>query len=140
MNDGKSQAEPKPSFYLYKGEAGKWFRTSKELTAEINKHVFYRQDFDTQGHAFIPQWPEPDFKSQTKPAWYLHGDGQIRMRWTFTIKDHKRSHGGCTPLGDGSCLQQCPLKVGWEPKHKMWTIIEPLNKATPEQMRKYKKR
>ena len=140
MNDGTKQAEPKPSFYLYKGDDGKWYRTSKELTAKINKHIFYRQDFDTQGHAFIPQWDEPEYKSTTKPAWYLHGDGQPRMRWTLTVKDHKRTHGGCTPLGDGSCLQQCPLKVGWEPKHKMWTIIEPLNKATPEQMRKYKKR
>lgn len=138
MNDGTPQAEPKPTFYLYKRDDGKWCRTSKELTEEINKHIYFGCDFDTQKHAFFPQWDEPEFKSETKPAWYMHADGLLRMRWTLTVRDHIRTHSRCTPLGDGSCLQHSPLKLGWDPKYKMWTIIEPQNKATPEQMRKYK--
>lgn len=138
MNDGTPQADPKPSYYLYKGNGGKWYRASKELTEEINRHIYFGRDFKTQGRAFYPQWDEPEFKSESKPAWYLHGDGLVRMRWTVTVRDHHKGHHGCTPIGQGSCLQQCPLRVSWEPKHKLWTIVEPPNKATKEQMRQYK--
>jgi hypothetical protein len=138
MNDGTPQADPKPTFYLYKGDDGRWYKTSQLVTEEINKHIYFGKDFDTQKRAFYPQWDEPDLKSTIKPAWYMHADGLLRMRLTITVRDHLRTHSRCTPLGDGSCLQQSPLKLGWEPKHKLWTIIEPPNQATREQMRKFK--
>lgn len=136
MNDGTPQAEPLPSFYVYKRD-GQWTKTSKALTDEINRHIFFYKDFDCQGYSFIPQWDEPDYKSTTKTAWYLGKDGELRVRWTITVNDHKKGHHGCTPIGDGSCLMQCPLKVGWDPQKKFWTIVEPPNKATGEQMRKF---
>lgn len=139
MSKDDKRANRIPSFYLYKGADGKWYKTSEELTREINDHVFRRKSFDTQGRAFYPQWSEPEFKSETQPAWYLHTDGECRQRWTITTCTHKRSHHGCTPLGNGECLQQKPLRVGWDPKTKLWTKDTPLNLATSEQMRKFKK-
>lgn len=137
MNDGTPQADPKPTFYVFKNKDGKWTKTDTALTKEINRHIFYYKDFDCQGFNFIPQWDEPEFKSTTKPAWYLSKEGDVKVRWTIVVNEHKKLHHGCTTLKDGSCLQQCPARVGWDPDKKFWTIVEPPNKATGEQMRKF---
>lgn len=138
MSKDDKHSNTVPDFYLYQGDNGKWYRTEPALTKEINEHVFRRKEFDTAGRAFYPQWSEPEFKSQTHSAWYLHADGFCRQRWTITVCHHTKGHVRCTPLGNGDCLQQAPLKLGWDPKHKMWTKDTPSNIATGEQMRRFK--
>lgn len=139
MSINDSRANDIPNYYLYQGDDGRWRRTSDGVTKEINDHLFRRQPFDTQGRAFYPQWNEPEMKTQTHPAWFVNAeDGEMHLRWTITVCDHKKTHYGCTPLGDGTCLQQAPLKMSYDPKVKMWTKVTPPNIATGEQMRKFR--
>lgn len=138
MAENDPRANTIPIYYLFKNDQGRWTKTDEKLTKEINEHVFRRKPFDTTGRAFYPQWSEPEMKTDVQPAWYLNAEGECKVRWTITACSHKRSHHGCTPLGHGDCLQQKPLMMSWDPKHKMWTKDTPLNIATGEQMRKFK--
>lgn len=127
-----------PDFYIFKGEDGKHYKTDQALTNLINRHVFLGRDFEQNGREFYPQWQEPEFKSITRYAWYLTADGERRVRWYWAIVDHKKSHGRCERLEQGQCAVKIPLRLGWSTKAKLWTIVEPTDRATSEQVRKIK--
>lgn len=131
----KSQSDL-PTYYLYQDAGAKWYKSDAALTREINRHVFLGRDFDQHGRAFFPQWPEPEFKSQTRSAWLLAADGERKVRWTWIITEHKKSHGKCTRLDKGQCAVQAPLLLGWDPQRKLWTKVDNPAAATKEQVRK----
>ena len=134
-NDIKTQSDL-PNWYVYQDTGGKWFKSDAALTREINRHVFLGRDFDQHGRAFYPQWNEPEFKSDTKAAWYLTADGERRIRWLWKIVEHKKSHGHCIRLDKGQCAIKVPMKLGWNIKTKCWEKITPPDAATKDEVRK----
>lgn len=125
-----------PDWYVYQDAGAKWYKTDERLTHEINRHVFLGRDFDQHGRAFYPQWEEPEFKSQTKYAWYLTADGERRVRWQWAIVEHRKGHGHCVRLDKGQCAVRIPLMLRWDAKTKCWTKVEPTNAATKDEVRK----
>lgn len=125
MAQDKKTCNDIPTSYIYRAKDGKYYRSDKDLTAKINRHVFRSGDFEQAGAAFYPQWPEPEFKSQTRPAWFLDRDGIRKVRWRWAEIPHQKSHYACERISDTICKVQIPLQLGWDDRTKMWTICEP---------------
>lgn len=124
-----------PTFYLYQGEGAKWYKSDATLTGQINRHVFLNEPLETNGCAFYPQWPEPAFKSETRIAWNLAADGSRQARWCWQVVAHKKSHGKCKPIGNGKCGVKVLLKLGWNAKTNLWTLVENPDAATKDQIK-----
>lgn len=112
-----------PIYYLFE-DRGKWTKTDTRLTKEINNHVFrHKGRFNTAGHAFYPQWPEPEFKSKVKAAWMVDKQGFQVARTGFVQRDHDKNHRFCQPCGNGECRIQVIRRLEWNIKARMWTLI-----------------
>ena len=97
-----------PTFYIYEDENG-WHKTDKELTAKLNSPRFYDPKL-LAGRSFYPQWPEPEFKSQTRIAWFIQPDCTKVVR-TETINDGKRGYRKARMLR-------------WDADKKFWVLCE----------------
>ena len=112
-----------PTSYLYQDQDG-WHSTDKQLTKEINHHVFLRADFDTAGRAFYPQWPEPTDKTTTKVAWILKANGERAARWRWIERDHQKWHADCQLTTPGRCRSRVLQRLSYDPAKRFWTRIE----------------
>lgn len=112
-----------PSFYLFEDKDG-WHKSNEALTKDINYHIFCGRPFDCAGKTFFPQWPEPELKSQTRQAWRLDADGEIKARWYWKEIDHQRWHHKCELTDKGRCRIQKPLKMRWDGDRKLWIKLE----------------
>lgn len=117
-----------PAYYIFE-DRGKWTRTDKHLTKEINNHVFRRADFDTVGHSFYPQWSKPDDPNEERTAWMVDAGGFQVARTGNVIRDHNRTHRFCKQIGGGECIIQVIRKVRWDDKVKLWTLVPLENEA-----------
>lgn len=117
--DNKSQSDL-PIFYLYRGEDGKMHKTSKELTGDLNRISVKKDLIITR--EYYPQWPEPDYKSQTRPAWKITPDGERVVRWYRRRCQHSRTHGNgtCKLINDKECARTCAIYLQWDEKSHLW--------------------
>lgn len=114
-----------PIFYIYE-DKGKWLRTDKALTAKLNSPTFN----DTKilaGHSFYPQWPEPQFKSETRVAWRITTEGDKVVRFRKATRQHRREHGHCEMVGKSECAYTQPLMLRWDGGKKFWVLQEQNN-------------
>ena len=114
----------RPTFYIYECANG-WRKTDKALTDAINSHIFGTGKLDTAGRSFYPQWPEPDYKSDTRPAWRVNSEGIMVVRTYWRIRDH-----------DKRCGFRCAHRLAWNADKKLWTLVDTINEATAEEARK----
>ena len=139
MAQDKKTCNDIPTSYIYRAKDGKYYRSDKDLTAKINRHVFRSGELDQAGAVFYPQWPEPEFKSETRPAWFLDRDGIRKVRWRWEEIPHVKSHYDCERLSNTTCRAKIPLRLAWDGKTKMWTVCgqrvrtteNPKDKETP---------
>ena len=103
-----------PSFYIYE-DAGTWRKTDKSLTDKLNSPTFNDPSLLT-GHSFYPQWPEPEFKSQTRYAWRITPDGDKVVRTREIETGDKRRP-----------VARVPLYLRWDAVKRFWVVVE-----TPE--------
>ena len=109
-----------PIFYLYKGDDGRMHKTGKELTEKLNRITITKNlVISTE---YYPQWPEPDFKSQTRPAWKITTDGERAVRSYKRRCQHNRSHGNqtCKMINDKECARTCAIYLQWDEKSSLW--------------------
>ena len=127
----------RPIFYIYETENG-WRKTDATLTQTINAHAFGNGSLDTAGRCFFPQWPEPEYKSATRPAWKIDTDGIIKVRTYWRVRDHEpNKHGNrCARLDDKRCAFRCAHHLAWNQNKKLWTLIETENEATADEAKK----
>ena len=127
----------RPTFYIYESDNG-WRKTDKALTDAINAHIFGTGKLDTAGRSFYPQWPEPDYKSDTRPAWRVNADGIMVVRTYWRIRDHEPAKHGtrCAKLADKRCGFRCAHRLAWNADKKLWTLVDTINEATAEEARK----
>lgn len=98
-----------PTFYVYETKDG-WAKTDKDLTAKLNSPIFHDLAL-LAGRSFYPQWPEPEFKSQTRVAWRITPDGVKVVRNT-TIETERRTY-------------RKALMLRWDVQKKFWVLCEP---------------
>lgn len=115
-----------PSFYIYEHQ-GKWLKTDKSLTAKLNSPTFNDKRI-LSGHSFYPQWPEPEFKSQTHYAWRITADGDKVVRCVKATRPHKREHGHCEMINASECAYTKALMLRWDTSKKFWVLQEQDNK------------
>lgn len=105
MADIKNQSDL-PTFYIYEDKDG-WHKTDVELTKKLNSPTFNDASI-LAGRSFYPQWPEPEFKSQTRYAWRITPDGTKVVR-NEIIKTEKRDY--CRAL-----------MLRWDCDKKFWVL------------------
>lgn len=110
-----------PIYYLFKGDDQKWHRTKKEMTDALNRITIRKQPLVITT-AYYPQWREPDFKSQTRPAWYITADGDRVVRWYRRRCQHNKTHGNgsCKMINDKECARTCAIYLQWDAKSSLW--------------------
>ena len=118
-----------PTFYLYENQDG-WQRTSDDLTAEINNHIFGTRDFNCAGRSFYPQWGKPKFKSQTRLAWRLDDEDGVVVRWRWIERTHKAGHRGCKILSGKQCAFRQAAMLRWDDSSNYWVMVQPPNEAS----------
>lgn len=107
-----------PTYYLYESDNG-WRRTNNEITKMLNRITIKRNIVIT--HEYYPQWPEPEFKSQTRPAWKITTDGVRVVRCYSRRVEHKKTHGSlCRKLNGNECACTCAITLQWDDKSKLW--------------------
>ena len=107
MND-RPQSD-NPTFYVYETKDG-WAKTDAKLTAQLNSPTFNDTSI-LAGRSFYPQWPEPEFKSQTRVAWRITPDG-IKVVRNRLIDGEKRP-------------KRVALMLRWDGDKKFWVLNEP---------------
>lgn len=109
-----------PIFYLYKGDDGKMHKTNQALTDNLN-HISIKRDLIIT-REYYPQWPKPEFASQTRPAWKITTDGIRAVRWYRRRCQHNRTHGGqtCKMINDKECARTCAIYLQWDDKSSLW--------------------
>lgn len=127
----------RPIYYIYESEDG-WHKTDANLTQKINSHIFSNANLDTAGRSFYPQWPEPDYKSDTRPAWRIDKDGILKVRTYWRVRDHNpNKHGNrCARIDEKHCGFRCAHRLGWNQDKKMWTLLDTISEATPDEIKK----
>ncbi len=127
----------RPTFYIYE-DKGTWRKTDAKLTQAINAHIFGIAPLDTAGRSFFPQWPEPDYKSDTRPAWRVDTDGIIKVRTYWRIRDHEPAKHGtrCARIDEKHCGFRCAHRLAWNKDKNLWTLVDTINEATPEEAKK----
>lgn len=121
-----------PIFYLYENN-GQWTRTDKNLTKDINNHVFrHKGRFDTCGHSFYPQWTKPTDPEQIRTAWMVDASGYQVARTGTVQRDHDRTHRFCKTIGNGECLIQVIRKLRYDPSVRMWVLLPLKDEAGAE--------
>lgn len=119
-----------PSYYVYE-DGGTWRKTDPDLTKQLNKiSCGFQSKDDLHGFCFYPQWDEPEFKSEKKPAWRISPDGVCLQRWYWVERDHSQKHADCKMLGNGKCATKAPCYVEWDDKTRHWVLADMPNKAT----------
>lgn len=119
-----------PSYYVYE-DKGTWLKTGHDLTKTLNFiYCGFPCKTDLAGHCFYPQWDEPEFKNELKPAWRILPDGTCAQRWYWMERDHSQKHADCKLLGNGRCATKVPCYVCWDDKTKHWVLADTPNKAT----------
>lgn len=98
-----------PTFYIYEDENG-WHRTDAKLTAQLNSPTFNDTSI-LAGRTFYPQWPEPEFKSETRVAWRITPDGTKVVR-NRLIEGEKRP-------------KRIALMLRWDGDKKFWVLNQP---------------
>lgn len=101
-----------PTFYIYE-DAGTWRKTDKALTDKLNSPTFNDPSI-LAGHSFYPQWPEPEFKSQTRYAWRITPDGDKVVRVREITTDSKKRP-----------TARIPLYLRWDADKHFWVVIQP---------------
>lgn len=100
-----------PTFYVYEDENG-WHKTDKALTDKLNSPTFNDPTI-LAGRTFYPQWPEPEYKSQTRYAWRITPDGYKVVRNREIPGDGKRH-----------AVVHIPLYLRWDDAKKFWVLVE----------------
>lgn len=110
-----------PAYYLYKADDGQWHRTKEEMTTALNRLTIRKTPLAIT-RDYFPQWPAPEFLSETRPAWYIRADG-VRLVRTYRRRcHHNRTHGGqtCKMINDKECARTCAIMLQWDEKSKLW--------------------
>lgn len=116
--ENKSQSDV-PTFYIYKDDTGAFCRTNEELTKKLNYISAANELVITR--EYFPQWPEPAYKSQLRPAWKITTDGSRVMRWYLRRCPHTPKHGNrCRMVNDKECARTCAIYLRWDEKTGLW--------------------
>lgn len=119
-----------PSYYVYE-DKGTWLKTSPDLTKRLNYIACgFNKKLDLAGHCFYPQWGEPEFKSETKPAWRILPEGVAVQRWYWMEQEHSSKHACCKLTSKGKCATKVPCYVRWDINTKHWVLADMPDKAT----------
>lgn len=118
-----------PAFYLFKGDDGKMRRTKPDMTEALNRINIRKKPLELT-RDYYPQWPEPNFKSQTRPAWKITADGVRVVRWYKRRCQHNRTHGGgtCRMIDDKECARTCAISLQWDAKTSLWVQAQLIDK------------
>lgn len=107
----RSQSD-NPTFYVYEDKDG-WHKTDKALTDQLNSPTFNDASI-LAGRSFYPQWPEPEYKSQTRYAWRITPDG------TKVVRNRE-----ITTEGKRRATVHIPLYLRWDADKKFWVLNQP---------------
>ena len=111
-----------PTYYLYESSDG-WHKTDPELTKRLNSPIFNDAKL-LAGRTFYPQWPEPQFKSETKPAWVMNPDAIKVVRCEKIERTHDKTHARCDKISDRTCTCTVAKMLMWDAKKKMWVLAQ----------------
>lgn len=119
-----------PTFYLYRGDDGKMHKTDAELTGRLNRISIIKSGKLIITREYFPQWPEPKYKSQTRPAWKITKDGIRVIRCYLRRCQHTRDHGNgtCRMIGEHECARTCAIYLQWDAKSSLWVQAPTINK------------
>lgn len=114
-----------PTYYIYKDEDGKAFKTTPAVTKQINAVLFLAHGaFDTGGRELYPQWGKPEMMTRTRTAWRVTKKGSRAVRWSWCYAQHHKGHHRCHQLGDGRCVLQKVRRLSYDTKLEIWTLVE----------------
>ena len=123
--------------YYYK-DKDQAFLVSDEDFKEIQKAVMHGCPVDTHGRVLYPIFEEPTpvekNKNRTRqPAWLIRDGRPPALRWYWQIREHKKAHTGCKPIGDGLCGFKMVRFAEWDETSKKWELMPMINHASSEQ-------
>lgn len=109
-----------PTFYIYEMN-NEWRKTDKELTHKLNSPCIVGADW-LAGRSFYPQWAEPEFKSQTRPAWRITPEGYKVVRCETRTRQHHKNHGNCHMINEHECEYTKAKQLVWSEKNHLWVL------------------
>lgn len=124
MPTNKNQSDL-PAFYIYELNS-EWRKTDKALTKKLNAPCIVGADW-LAGRSFYPQWPEPEFKSQTRPAWRITPEGYKVVRNDILSRQHRKEHGNCKMINEKECQYTRAKMLAWDASKKFWVLREQTN-------------
>lgn len=112
-----------PTYYIYETHDG-WRKSDERLTKQLNQLAFNHKAMDTAGCSFYPQWPKPQYLSETKTAWRITADGEAVARYYWAERKHQKSHGNCKMTEQGKCKFRKLATLRYDTQKGMWILTD----------------
>ena len=125
----------KSYYYRDKDQA---FLVNEHDVKLINKAVMHGLPVDFTDKTLYPIFDAPTEQEiragkTKKPAWKIKPHSCPTVRWYWQIREHKKGHASCKPLGDGLCGFKMVRFYEWNESASKWELLPMINHADSQQ-------